>query len=221
MKRLWRWVKRLFKKKEVGAEVKPLPTKPTQEVNDFTPSRYIELYQELWDKMTIRPEKKSTVQWYVNKLKEGKARYQEVAEISGVPWEIVGCLHLLETSGSFNKVLHNGETLSNVNRYGTRLVPRGRGRGQGWDWEDAAIDALAIKKQPKEWNIANTLYYAERYNGLGYLRDNRKPNSPYLWSFSNHYTRGKYISDGRYSSTAVSKQCGVAVILKEVGFSND
>ena len=44
-----------------------------------------------------------------------------------------------------------------------------------------------------------TLYELERYNGFGY-RD-RRPQvlSPYLWSFSNHYSRGKYVADGRFS----------------------
>jgi peptidoglycan hydrolase-like protein with peptidoglycan-binding domain len=40
--------------------------------------------------------------------------------------------------------------------------------------------------------------------------------SPYLWSFSNHYTRGKYVADGRFSPTAVSQQVGAAVLLKQL-----
>jgi hypothetical protein len=40
--------------------------------------------------------------------------------------------------------------------------------------------------------------------------------SPYLWCFSNHYTKGKYVSDGRWSETAVSQQCGAAVLLRRM-----
>jgi peptidoglycan hydrolase-like protein with peptidoglycan-binding domain len=40
--------------------------------------------------------------------------------------------------------------------------------------------------------------------------------SPYLWSFSNHYTKGKYVGDGRWSETAVSQQCGAMVLLKRL-----
>jgi lysozyme family protein len=38
--------------------------------------------------------------------------------------------------------------------------------------------------------------------------------TPYLWSFSNHYERGKFVADGKFSSTARSQQCGAAVMLK-------
>ena len=220
-RRFKRWVISLFhveheREREVVIAVDPIMRPRVNDV--FTPIQYVEMYARLWDTMSIRQEKSSSVTWYVNKIKQGRAFYMEVAEISGVPWEVIGCLHLLETGGSFDKVLHNGESLYNVNKYGTRLVPKRRGKNQGWDWQDAAADALSIKNAPAEWTIVNTLHYCERFNGLGYLRDQRKPNSPYIWSFSNHYYKGKYVSDGKYSPTAISKQCGVAPILKEFGF---
>ena len=40
--------------------------------------------------------------------------------------------------------------------------------------------------------------------------------SPYLWAFSNHYTRGKYVADGRWSETAVSRQAGAATLLRRM-----
>jgi hypothetical protein len=40
--------------------------------------------------------------------------------------------------------------------------------------------------------------------------------SPYLWSFSNQYSSGKYVADGRWSDTAVSKQAGAAVLLRRM-----
>ena len=40
--------------------------------------------------------------------------------------------------------------------------------------------------------------------------------SPYLWSFSEHYQRGKYATDGRFDANLVSKQCGAAVLLKQL-----
>ncbi len=38
----------------------------------------------------------------------------------------------------------------------------------------------------------------------------------YQWSYSNHYTKGKYVADGTFSLTAVSKQCGVAALLRRM-----
>ena len=40
--------------------------------------------------------------------------------------------------------------------------------------------------------------------------------SPYLWSFSEHSDRGKYVADGRWSATAVSRQPGAAVLLRRL-----
>jgi lysozyme family protein len=62
--------------------------------------------------------------------------------------------------------------------------------------------------------IISVLQHLERYNGLGYR--NKGIYSPYLWSFTNHYIEGKYIADGVWSATAVSKQVGCAAILKEL-----
>jgi lysozyme family protein len=56
----------------------------------------------------------------------------------------------------------------------------------------------------------------ERFNGFGYRRHDINIHSPYLWSFSNHYTKGKFVADNTFSATAVSKQCGAAVLLKRM-----
>lgn len=213
MNRLWNWVKRLFAR----PTPMPVPSRPQIE-KDFTPDKYKEHYKNLWSTMVIDPKKESTIVWYVKKIKEGAARYQEVEKETGVPWQVIGCKHLMEGAGDFTRVLHNGERIIGTGKK-TRLVPKNRGPFDSW--EEAAIDALRIKKQPKEWTIENTLYYCERFNGLAYLRDPNKPNSPYLWSFTQHYTRGKFVRDHVYSPTAISKQCGIAPVLKKLGFSFD
>ena len=51
----------------------------------------------------------------------------------------------------------------------------------------------------------------ENYNGTGYR--SRKVPSPYLWSFGNHYPRGKFSSDGRYDPNLVSQQVGAATLI--------
>jgi hypothetical protein len=58
------------------------------------------------------------------------------------------------------------------------------------------------------------LFRFEKYNGFGYRR--RNIQSPYLWSYCQHYTSGKFIQDGKYDPGAVSKQCGAAVLLSEL-----
>ena len=41
-------------------------------------------------------------------------------------------------------------------------------------------------------------------------------HTPYLWSFSNQYTSGKFVQDGVFDPNAISKQCGAAVILSQM-----
>ena len=68
----------------------------------------------------------------------------------------------------------------------------------------------------KDWSIGGTLYKLEKYNGWGYRSRHPHVLSPYLWSFSNHYSKGKYVADGRWSESAVSQQAGAAVILRRM-----
>lgn len=66
----------------------------------------------------------------------------------------------------------------------------------------------------KDWRIIEILDRMERYNGTGYRRHHPDVPSPYLWSGAQHYKQGKYVADGKWSDTAVSKQVGGAVLLK-------
>jgi hypothetical protein len=89
-------------------------------------------------------------------------------------------------------------------------------------WEQSAEDALTMHNLGANWTVGGTLYQLERYNGFGYRLYHPQVLSPYLWGFSNHYSAGKYVADGTWSDTAVSNQCGAAVLLRrlaERGFS--
>ena len=141
-------------------------------------------------------------------ITRNRARYMAIGNRVAVPWEIVACIHNLECGLSFDKCLHNGQKWWKK----TTWVPKGLGPWESF--ETAAIDALARKRRPKHWNIANTLYFLEKYNGLGYRKYHPTVLSPYLWSGTNHYVEGKYVSDGKFSYSAVSSQYGAATLLK-------
>jgi lysozyme family protein len=68
--------------------------------------------------------------------------------------------------------------------------------------------------QVTDWSVPHMLYLLEGYNGFGYRR--RGLPTPYLWSFSNNYEKGKFVADGHYDPEAVSKQCGAALMLKAI-----
>lgn len=169
-------------------------------------------YLELWDSCRIEPPRAGEVAWYRARLLRGRPRYEEVAAATGAPWWFIGIVHALEASFNFDGHLHNGDPLSAR----TKQVPRGR--PSRWnpptDWSSSAIDAIAYAGNAGigEWDVANALFRFERYNGFGYRP--RGIPSPYLWSFSNHYKMGKFVADGQFSPTAVSRQCGAAVMLK-------
>lgn len=170
-------------------------------------------YRELWESIVINQN--INVKYYIDKINENKQIYLNIESATTVPWYVVGIIHGLEASFNFKKHLHNGDPLTAR----TVNVPSGRPKtgNPPFTFEESAVDALNMKKNifPIDWYVVeDTLYFLERYNGLGYK--NRGVNSPYLWSGSNHYIKGKYVSDGRYDPNAVSKQIGAAVILKSM-----
>ena len=173
-------------------------------------------YQLLFDSCLIRAGKAQAVNQVASRIRANRARYESVQEQLGVPWFVVGLIHTMESSGNFECHLHNGDPLSGR----TTRVPAGRPKGGSppYTWEESAADALTGQGFDKwrDWNVAGILYKLEGYNGWGYRQSHPDVNTPYLWSFSNHYSRGKYVGDGQFSATAVSAQCGAAVVLKRL-----
>jgi len=181
----------------------------------FTPTLRDE-YQRLFDTCQIRLERLQEVESLIKNITQNRNRYHAVGDPLEIPWYFIGVIHCLEASLNFNKHLHNGDPLTAR----TVQIPIGRPKdGQPpFTWEESATDALQIKKldQVTDWSLPETLYRLEAYNGFGYRAFHSEVLSPYLWSFSNHYTKGKYVADGTFSLTAASKQCGTAVLLRRM-----
>jgi lysozyme family protein len=170
-------------------------------------------YARMFRKLEVRPNYAESANWHLDMARKSRSRYERVEAATGVPWFFIAVTHGLEASFNFRAHLHNGDFPLTAR---TRQVPAGR--PSVWlppsDWESSAKDALRLLGYTgqKDWSLERTLYRLEAYNGLGY-RSLGVP-TPYLWSFSNHYDRGKYVADGKFSSTAKSQQCGAAVVLK-------
>jgi lysozyme family protein len=170
-------------------------------------------YERLYRSAAIRSERQSEVNRIAGQIKANSKRYQSVGKPLGVPWYVVGIIHSLEGSLNFSTHLHNGDPLTAR----TTRVPAGRpptGRPP-FTWTQSAIDALTMEGfgRWKDWSVPGILFKLEGYNGFGYRHLQAPIPSPYLWSFSSQYTRGKFVADGRFSATAVSAQCGGAVLL--------
>lgn len=169
-------------------------------------------YEELFNSCVVT--KPVAVQEVVDGSLRGQARYRSVEATSGVPWFVIAVTHNMECSLDFKAHLHNGDSLKK------KTVNDPAGRPPGWDgtgsWEQSALDALAFDglTQWDDWSISGICYKLEGYNGWSSRAHGI--HTPYLWSFSNHYTHGKFIADHVWSESAVSQQCGAAVVLRRM-----
>jgi len=172
-------------------------------------------YARLFQTARLRPERTAAVHALAGRMTrpENWSRYAQVAATTAVPPHVIALLHAMEAGLDFQTHLHNGDPLTAR----TVRVPTGRPRdGQPpFTWEESAGDALTLKKLPQwtDWSPAGIAYVLEGYNGFGYRLYHPEVKSPYLWSATTAYTAGKYVADGSWSATAVSKQCGAMSLL--------
>ncbi len=190
-------------------------------------------YKQLFDEAKIKPAKVAEVNLVANRILTGKEKYQAVADKmgNGIPWWFIGITHFMEAGlfypKHFNFHLHCGDPLTAR----TVHVPKGRPKanpGGGpippskenpYTWQESALDALSFMKYDTqtEWGIENCLFLFEKFNGMGYNR--RGLLSPYIWSYTDKYAKGKFVLDGKYDPNAISKQAGCAAIMKALGVS--
>lgn len=138
-----------------------------------------------------------------------KERYQAIEAKTGVPWFFIAVAHQRESSQDWSRSLAQGDPWNQKSTH----VPVGRGPFKSF--EDAAVDALKncapYAARNTDWSTGGLLTMLEQYNGLGYF--NRGLPSPYIWSGTDQYTKGKYVADGKFSASTVDKQLGCAGII--------
>jgi lysozyme family protein len=175
-------------------------------------------YEVLFASAVIAPRWQSEANSIAKSIANNKARYDTVGAKTGVPWFFVGVVHSLECGLSFSKHLHCGDPLTAR----TVRVPKGRPASGSppFAWEVSAIDAIQIesskwKSFATDWSIGATLWRLVTYNGLGYEPKGRE--NPYLWSGTQHWSKGKYTRDNYYDPNfTANQQIGVATILKKM-----
>lgn len=181
----------------------------------FTPELAAQ-YEQLFKNAVINAKKYPEVDKLVDTIVANKARYEQVGAPLNIPWYFIGVIHCMEGGLNFKTHLHNGDPLTAR----TVQVPKGRpvAGAPTFTWEFSAADALVYEGFDKktDWSLAGILYNLECYNGTGYRSKSININTPYLWSYSSNYTKGKYAADGKYDPELVSKQCGGAVLLRRM-----
>ena len=171
------------------------------------------IYARYWDTMHLTQENAPKVIAACKKIVSRKDVYKLAEKSTGVPWPMIGCLHMRESSANFSTQLAQGDPLNRVSIH----VPKGR--GPFTTWEAGAYDALVVLKGYNriiDWCLEKILYYCEAYNGWGYWRYHNMMPSPYVWGASTIQRPGKYIADGQWSSTAWDTQIGCAIMLRVI-----
>jgi lysozyme family protein len=170
-------------------------------------------YAKNWAQMKILPAHVPEITKLARLADAGKPRYQAVEKSTDVPWPMVAIIHQLECSGRWDQHLANGDSL----KARTHNVPKGvlpPPATPPFSWHDAAVYALQHRglAHVSSWTIERIAFECEAYNGWGYRSHGIL--TPYLWSFSSLYRRGKYRTDGHYDPDLVSSQVGALVLLQ-------
>jgi lysozyme family protein len=169
-------------------------------------------YTRLWGTLSIRPRWDAKAKKAACGIAADKERYRAVELSTGVPWFVVGLIHQMESDRDFNTHLHNGDPLTAR----TSNEPRGRPTGGNppFTWSESAADAIRYDKldQVPQWTYERVAYELEKFNGFR-SRTDHHINTPYLWSGTTHYERGKFVRDNVWDDNVVSKQLGALPIL--------
>jgi lysozyme family protein len=181
-------------------------------------------YKALWDSMVIDPKRDPAIRLAAQHIKNFMTRYQNVGvsvcPLKPIPWYVIGLIHYMEGGQNFNTHLYNGDPLSDrTKHYPPGMPAKGN---PPFSWEYSATCALRDQGWgvSKIWDYDDILDRLEDYNGHGYWK--RDIYTPYLWSGTNHYTKGKYEEvwnqetkkyDVHFDKDEVSQQLGAAPIL--------
>jgi len=157
-------------------------------------------YLNLWRKMEVQPGRIKASNNLAETIVHLRSRYFVIQQQTSVPWWFIGLLHMRESSFNFGTYLGDGSNLA----------------GRWASFADGAHAALAHEGfvGVKDWPVSYQLWASEKWNGQGYFALPHV-NSPYLWSWSNLYVRGKYRHDGPggFDASFVDPQPGVAPVL--------
>jgi lysozyme family protein len=177
-------------------------------------SQIADEYDVMFEAAAIAPAKQALVANACEMMLATQGRYEAAVAGTRIPWWFVAVIHGLESSFNFARHLHNGDPLDRR----TTHVPANRplSGDPPFTWEESAKDAMSLKgfDERTDWSRPSVLYRLECYNGLGYRKKGLA--SPYLWSFTDRYIRGKYVADGQFDPNAESKQVGAAAALKHL-----
>ena len=135
----------------------------------------------------------------------------EIAQKTGLPPELIAAIHYRESTGNFDATIKDGSKLPagvsfvddavNISNDANYVIFK-----EAYNMSADSVDVIAM------------LSIAEVHNGTGYYKMGL--NSPYLYSGTNLYTKGKYDADGHYNPDLVDKQPGIFLLICSILLDN-
>lgn len=180
----------------------------TQFILPESPAEYAALYE----KCQIVDDDERRLKIIATRILRNKPRYDTVSVATGLPFALLGSIHMRECSLNFNCHFQNGDPLrdNQGNHLKTIHVPSGLGPFD--TWEESALADLRKRDLPDKWSIGLSLMFAEAFNGKGY--HHRGVPTPYVWAGTDIYKGGLFAADHHYNPLVWDHRPGVAAILK-------
>lgn len=169
-----------------------------------------------WNSAKLNPAWSIALDKLVSRYQRTQATYVQIQNMrpNGIPAAVCFGLLYRESDNDMTCSPAQGDSLSRRSTH----VPRGRipNVEPPYTFLQAAEDSYYSPQldhmDAKDWSsIGAALDNSEGFNGWGYR--NRGMVSPYVWSGTSVYQRGKFVADGRLDRSFVDKQAGVAAIL--------
>lgn len=170
-------------------------------------------YRQRYARAQLRPERLEALTATARTMASHAQRYRQTTDPIGVPWYVLAIIHQLEHSGRFTTALDVQDPID---------TPPGQTPQDGTitadQWDATALHELTRNGFDRwtDWTLPGVLYKLERFNGMGYRTLPEPIPSPYLWSYTDQYQRGKFVRANQYSPTTVSQQPGAAALLRRL-----
>lgn len=130
------------------------------------------------------------------RVRDNRRDYEVVAKHTGIPWQDIGVMHMRECGCDMDKSLADGSPLHSMSFI--------------QEATETMLDRLQYVAAPH--TLGDRLYLIESHNGFSYR--GHGIFSPYLWSGTQFYTKGKFPRDHYFDPNVVDAQIGCVAVLK-------
>ena len=163
-------------------------------------------------------EKISTLQWYFRQFLKVSGELIEAEDLTALPHWFLAGIDMREMSFNHTGHFANGDKIIGTGKK-TYRVPAGLGPAATWaisvrqaiDYEEHHNERFDQLVGPN-MNFIDALEAWEIYNGLGFR--SKGEYSEYVMAFTNHHDEtGRYVADGRYSSSSKVVRPGAAAFV--------